>query len=672
MNKKGYINILALGIIGLVVLGGSLLGSWIAQPKTGDKPTGAFALVVPQGGTGNATMASGGILIGNGTEHVIASSSPVVSSIHATSTTISSEIEGTLVVNNITVTGTCTGCAGASTADFQDAYNNSAVDAQITTADAKEFVYFISDTTDPAEFIISAADQGSLQINVGSTTNQTLFAYGAHGIGTTSPGGGLAVNATSTILSGPAYILDHLRTSYIIATSTQNNTLGGALDVTEAATSTFTGGISASTGGLLSTTGFTLSGGDLLLSSGKITQVSASTSTIPNLDSSTFLRAASLFVSGSGTTTFNGGASLLAGGLRVVAGGLDVQGGDAIIAGKITSGAGTSTIPSLSVSTNLSAVNVLITGDLNVDTGTSTLQGATFTGITSSSGAVLSAGDLLLTNGRITLAGSSTSTLPVLSVNTLNVALDSQLQGKLTVTSTATSTIPALNVSTAASVLNLLVTGDLNVDTGTSTFGGGINIVAQGLGITAGGLNITAGDLLTAGVIKISSTGTSTNAGTFAVNSTTGTSTFANALSVLGNIFGGKSIVAGVASTTGDLDATTTIAFSCTSGNLQTAMLEEDVRVIVKDECMAGQILRFWIDASASSTAGVDLQVDWDGMADANGEFGSSTLMLPTTGTSSPGYIWQGRINRCAIEFMSTATTSTKASYGILQSCVPY
>src|SRR3990167_8014343 len=117
---------------------------------------------------------------------------------------------GNVTVQDLVISGTCTGCAGASTADLQDAYNNSAVDATILTADTKDIVFLIGDNTDPGNVIISAVSQGDLLINIGSTTNAVWQAHGAIGIGTTSPGGGLAVGddgtATTTILWGNLFV----------------------------------------------------------------------------------------------------------------------------------------------------------------------------------------------------------------------------------------------------------------------------------------------------------------------------------------------------------------------------------------------------------------------------------------------------------------------------------
>lgn len=542
---KGFINILAIAILGVVVIGGSVLGSWIARPHQ-DKTVGAFALVVPQGGTGDATLASGGVLVGNGTDHIIASSSPVLSSFAATSTTISSEVKGTLLVNNLTVTGSCTGCSAAAAVDLQDVYDNSAVDAQILTTAGKDIVFFLTNTDSNATVQILSGTNGEGQLQIGTangsaTTTTGIWAgYGGLGIGTTSPGGGLSVNATSTILSGPAYILDHLRTSFLIATSTQNNSFAGALDITEAATSTWTGGLSVGTGGLLSTTGITLSGGDLLLSSGKITVIGSATNTLPVLSVNTLNAALDSQLQGkltitSSATSSNSGTfsntNLLSSGSIFVsgAGTSTVVDNNALIKGNLTVGtgltllAGELDIPSLNVS----------------GSGTTTFTGGiSAAGLASSQGVVLSAGDLLLTTGRITLGGSATSTLPVLSVNTLNVALDSQLQGKLTVTSSATSTLPTLTVSRLNASLDAQFQGKIAItSTATSTFAGGININAGGVVIVAGGLDIQAGDLLSAGTLKVSSAATSTISGTLAINGTNGTSTVAGSWVVSKNLF---------------------------------------------------------------------------------------------------------------------------------------
>ena len=485
-----------------VITFGTLYFTYQDRAKIEESQLGSQVLQTRQGGTGDEEFSSSTLIAADGTNKFVSTSSPTVNAIFATSTTITSEFSGSLLVNNLEVLGSCTGCAGSS--DFQDIYNSSAADAQILTTTGKDIVFFLTNTDANAVVQILSGTNGEGQLQIGTadgsaTTTTGIWAgYGGLGIGTTSPGAGLAVNATSTILSGPAYVLDHLRTSYIIATSTQNNTFGGALDITEAATSTFTGGLSVGTGGLLSTTGITLTAGDLLLASGKITQASGATSTIP----------------------------------------------------------------SLSVSTNISAVNVLITGDLNVDTGTSTLQGATFAGVNTTNGVVVS------------------------------------------------------------------------------------------------------GDALFSGALKISSTATSTNAGTWAITNTTGTSTISGALSITRSLLGSASIVAGVASTTADT-GTTTVAFSCTSANLQTGIIDKDSRVIFEDECLAGQILRFWIDVRPVTDAGSNLQIDLDGLPDANGEYNGSTT-ISRNATSTPFNMEQGVINRCAAEFMSTATTSTKANYALV------
>ena len=352
--------------------------------------------------------------------------------------------EGTITTTDLTVTGTCTGCAGSS--DFQDIYNSSAVDAQILTTTGKDIIFFLANTDANAVFQILSGTNGEGQLQIGTadgsatTTTGVWAGYGGLGIGTTSPGGGLAVSATSSIFGGPVYALDHLRTSYLIATSTT----------------------------------------------------------------------------------------------------------------------ATSTIPSLSVSTNLSAVNVLITGDLNVDTGT-------------------------------------------------------------------------------------------------STFGGGINIVAQGLGITAGGLNITAGDLLTAGVIKISSTGTSTNAGTITLDSANGTSTIAGNLEIAKSLILGGSVYPSVASSTNT--GTTTVIGDCGITDITDAINDRDIYMVFKN-CFGGQFHMFRID-DPRHDAEVH-QLNWLGIVDANGEYGSSTLvntiLFDKTGgsTTTPG-LCQGYMNVFTAMFASSS-----------------
>ena len=353
--------------------------------------------------------------------------------------------EGTITTTDLTVTGTCTGCSGASTADLQDAYNNSAADATILSADGKELVYIIADTTDPGHFLISAASQGYLGLGVGSTTNGVWHGYGALGIGTTSPGGGLAVNATSTVLSGIAYVLDHLKTSFLIATST------------------------------------------------------TASSTLPEL-----------------------------------------------------------------TSTNITTAGLRVTGDLNVDNGTSTLQGATF-------------GGLFTTNG--------------------------------------------INVST----------GDL---------------------------------LLTAGVLKISSTGTSTNAGTEAVNSTTGTSTNAGNLEITKNLRVG-SVTHTVASSTNV--GTTTITADC-AFDITDAVMDRDGGLIFKN-CESGEFGAIRI-MNPRHEAGADHQLNLIGVADSNGEYGSSSLFNSiwidkTAGsTSTPGYICQGYYN--ILTFTIASSTDNQGLIAVL------
>jgi len=231
MNKKGFAGTLVL-VIALVAIsaGGLYYGITKQQPQEiiqeQESPNvGAFTLVVSQGGSG-AQGFDNYPIVGDGINPLSASSSITVASIHATSTSIDSEIEGTLLVNNITVTGTCSGCGG--TDDLQDVYNNSAADAQITSADAKDIIFFLQDTATDPNFIVSIDINGGGQFQItsadgsASTTVLTIDENGVLAIGTGTPGAELSV-AGGGLFSG------HLSAGPIQASST--------LDV--AATSTF-------------------------------------------------------------------------------------------------------------------------------------------------------------------------------------------------------------------------------------------------------------------------------------------------------------------------------------------------------------------------------------------------------------------------------------------------
>ena len=375
---------------------------------TNELNLGAQVLTVRQGGTGENEFASSTLLMANGTDKLTGTSTPTADSFHATSTTITSEIEGTLKVNNLTVTGTCTGCDATFANDLQDTYNNAGVDAQITTADAKDVIVWLQDTaTDPNFYVLSAPEgQGRLVIGTADGTATTTTAlwetYGALGIGTTTPGAGLSVGATTTNLSSLT-VEGFGKIGALTATNT--------LDYLGSATSTWaSAGISVAGGGLASSRGLTLTGGDIQ-SAGKITITSTGTSTIPLLTttSADFLN---LLITGDlnntslGTSTFSGGIDST--NINLTAG--LVVGADSLFTGKLTSSsAGTSTLPALNVSTALTAVNLQITGDLNVDVGTSTLQGATFAGLFTTNGLHVSTGDGIF--GQVIKVGSGTSTI---------------------------------------------------------------------------------------------------------------------------------------------------------------------------------------------------------------------------------------------------------------------
>lgn len=215
------------------------------------------------------------------------------------------------VFSDLTVT-TCTGCSSASTADLQDGYNASGADAQITTTDAKDIVILLQDTATEPTLTISAEDQGELRLAIGSTTNAVWQAYGRLGIGTTSPGTGLAVHATTTLLGLDTYIYGQLTLPYLVATSTTASSTLPQLSGTS-----------------ISTTGFTVLG--------DFTVETLGTSSIPAL-LGTNLAATSLTLTGTleleqtGTSTFAGGLSVAG---LASSQGLIITGGDIISSGKL-------------------------------------------------------------------------------------------------------------------------------------------------------------------------------------------------------------------------------------------------------------------------------------------------------------------------------------------------
>ena len=117
-----------------------------------------------------------------------------------------------------------TGGGGAGT--LQDAYKNSAADAQITTTNGKDIIAFLADTTTDTNFIVAVSPSGGGQFQIAdangtaTTTRLVITRDGSLGIGTTSPGAGLSVAATSTYFAGRLTVDDSIKTGIVIATST--------------------------------------------------------------------------------------------------------------------------------------------------------------------------------------------------------------------------------------------------------------------------------------------------------------------------------------------------------------------------------------------------------------------------------------------------------------------
>lgn len=432
MKNKGFINILILAITGFTLLGIVILHLG-DSPKISEQNFGAQVFTVRMGGTGEDSFASTTLVAANGTDKLTGTSTPTFSQFHATSTTATSSIRFGLTLGDLFVTAvggvriadlaSCdtidTDSAGvlscgsdatgaAATTDLQDVYNNSEIDAQITTANAKDIIFYLQDTvTDPLFQIFSAPDgQGRLEIGTSDGTATTTTAvwetYGALGIGTTSPGAAFAVNASTTILGNNAYLFGPLTLNYFNATSTT-------------ATSTIIAGLNA---GYILQTPF-LDVGKLIA-----TSTNVGTSSIPFLESKYIINAETLMggylkatgtieIAGTATSTFQGGLRVVSAGGLASAQGLTITGGHIQSAGKL-----------------------IIT-----DAASSSIAGVlAITGTASSS----IAGDLLLSKPLI-IDGGGARNETIVVTDEATMKIDGALGTKFTLTPTADRAVSFIN-----------------------------------------------------------------------------------------------------------------------------------------------------------------------------------------------------------------------------------
>jgi len=314
----------------------------------------------------------------------------------------------------------------------------------------------------------------------------------------------------------------------------------------------------------------------------------------------------------------------------------------------------TSTLPALN-SSSISTAGLTVTGDLTHEgTGTSSIPTLLSTNL-STAGLTIT-GDLLHSGtGTSTFAGGVRATR-LRATGSLTVGTDSIFTGTITVGSTGTSTIPLLG-GTSADITNLLVSGDLNVTNGTSTLQGA---TFAGL-YTTNGLHVDTGDALFDQKIVVAGTGTSTFAGTLDIQSDNGTTTLAGHLDIADSLRIGGAIYPNIASST-ITSGTTTIAFDCSIASRWTAVIDKDARAIFKN-CYGGQSLMMIIQAISEGGTN-DSQIDWDGLPDANGEFGSTTLAWDNA-TSTVGYLSQGAFNICTALFATSSDNLT--TFGIAE-----
>lgn len=363
-------------------------------------------------------------------------------------------------VGNLTVSGTCTGCAGAS-ADMQDAYNASASDAQITTASAKNIVNFLQNTATDANYIINidTASDGKFLIQNSSsgaatTTSFSVDRWGRTGLGTSTPGSGLSVHATSTLLGGDAYIYGQLNIPYLVSTSSTASLFTGDIGssanrvpniwATNLNTTLITVG-SYAAGDFTISSDLYVNGGQFALGTGSATSTLDATA----------------------TSTWQGGLvvgnTALKGGLQVVNGGLNIA-GDSLFSGKLTvTNAATSSNSGTLLNSNLLSSGSLYVSGVATSSFEGGIQVKTLGGLASASG-------LTVTGGQI------------------------QSSGKLVVTDVATSSFSGgLSVSTVgglSSLSGLTVTGEelltgklIQLVNATSSFTGGL-IASSSIAVT--------------------------------------------------------------------------------------------------------------------------------------------------------------------------------------------
>ena len=288
--------------------------------------------------------------------------------------------EGTITTTDLTVTGTCTGCSGTS-ADLQDAYNASGDDAQITTANTKDIIFFLQDTATDPNFVINidADSQGQLRVEnsvsgAATTTPFSVNAFGSTniGIGTGTPAG-LTVASTSIFQRG-VWSYGTIVAPSFNATSTTNPSLFAG-DIGSSVARVPNGYFTNLDVMTILVNGYTVSdlvvAGDLYVNGGQLALGTGSATS--TLDATA-------------TSTWQGGLvvgnTAGKGGLQVVSGGINIA-GDSLFSGVLRGS---------SVSTSTLA------------------GGLTSVGLLSSSGLTLTGGHIL-SSGRLEITSTATSTL---------------------------------------------------------------------------------------------------------------------------------------------------------------------------------------------------------------------------------------------------------------------
>jgi uncharacterized protein YhjY with autotransporter beta-barrel domain len=434
--------------------------------------------------TGNATVASGATLSGNGS--VSGTTGVTSGTINGTGLTLS----GVTTFNSTgnTLSGTVTSTNGVTLASGAALADNGALTGNLTVGNGT--------------LTGNGSVSGTTSVTGGTINGAGLTLTGA----TTFNGAANTLSGTETATGGVTVAAG--------ASVTQSGTLTGNVSLTNGASTTFTGSGTVGTV-TLNGGGDTLTGNATLTTSG--VTVNGSTNTISGIVIGAITQNASSALTVSGTA-----------------------GSDALASGATLSGSGTGSVTTLTLAGGNTLSGPLTTTGITVNgTTNSTISGTVTGAITQNASSVLTvsgtAGSDALASGA-TLKGSGTG-----SVTTVTLAGGNTVSGPLTTTgitvngtgnTIGTGTVSGAIIQNASSALTVSGTaGSDALASGATLSGSGTGSVTT---VTLAGGNTLSGPLTTTG-ITVSGLGNSISSGTVS-----GPITFSgtSALSVLGTASG--------------------------------------------------------------------------------------------------------------------------------------